>query len=559
MPWRLIASECYSDIALSVYMKLKALGQRPEGCTAGTTTLATYLGVSKSSVERGLTQLRRPATDGIVELQESTRRSLPGGTGTTARRRVRPMNPTERFVWLPVAACEDLTPRQLRAYAALMYAQAQRIAVTLAEIAGVLRHYSGNRAGQTVTAAAAAVVVDGLETAGWVSVQRREGAQGRNHYIAHDLPPTSPSRLSEAPAHTTGEGAGVANSSSDTLPTPVVGGGSGASVHEGSLVSKEDLRIARPDDERRLSSPAVGEAPVVTVENAAAADPRTPTSGDLALRADEKNKPSSSKLSDMKLSNRRRGSQSSYAGPQLSISPQIYAVLEPVHSLLQQVNNPFMERQIAREVGRQLKAGMDSERLRHRLTVRFAQVMPSEIRDPGRWLLGVALPRWGCGHQDCESGTMWSTGRRCDVCLEVVQDRFAARQRARRLEQGLCPEHGIRLGSTGMCAGCQPENAVHHPAPHAQRREPDGPPRTSCGRCGARILLAGHALADGLCKLCRAETSEPKASVPLSTDTPIGPRSCSGQDGDMPCGRRALPTRSVCVRHRAQELARGAA
>ena len=62
-----------------------------------------------------------------TELPENTRRSLPGGTGTTARRRVRPMPPTERFVWLPVAACEDLTPRQLRVYAVLLFSQAQRI------------------------------------------------------------------------------------------------------------------------------------------------------------------------------------------------------------------------------------------------------------------------------------------------------------------------------------------------------------------------------------------------------------------------------------------------
>ncbi|MFF1837986.1 hypothetical protein ACFVXE_27810 [Streptomyces sp. NPDC058231] len=89
------------------------------------------------------------------------------------------------------------------------------------------------------------------------------------------------------------------------------------------------------------------------------------------------------------------------------MKPEIYAVLEPVHWLLARVNNPFMERQIAREVGRQLAGGMDAERLHHRLTARFAKVMASEIRDPGRWLLGVALPRWGCGHLDCESGVRW--------------------------------------------------------------------------------------------------------------------------------------------------------
>ncbi|MFJ9855658.1 hypothetical protein [Streptomyces sp. NPDC101150] len=47
---------------------------------------------------------------------------------------------------------------------------------------------------------------------------------------------------------------------------------------------------------------------------------------------------------------------------------------------------------------------MDVERPHHRLTVRFAKVMSSEIRDPGWRLLGVALPRWGCGHLKCEAG-----------------------------------------------------------------------------------------------------------------------------------------------------------
>ncbi|MFD9634196.1 hypothetical protein ACFWX8_26465, partial [Streptomyces violascens] len=139
------------------------------------------------------------------------------------------------------------------------------------------------------------------------------------------------------------------------------------------------------------------------------------------------------------------------------MSSRIYAILEPVHWLMARVNNPFLERQIAREVARQLEAGMEPERLRHRLTTRFAMVFPSDIRDPGRWLLGVALPRWGCGHLDCEAGTLWSTGRRCTVCEEVVADRFADRQRERRIEQGLCPHHGQPLGRTGACPGCEPK------------------------------------------------------------------------------------------------------
>lgn len=122
---------------------------------------------------------------------------------------------------------------------------------------------------------------------------------------------------------------------------------------------------------------------------------------------------------------------------------QIYVVLEPVRWLLKRVNNPFVERKIAREVGRQLAGGMEAERL-HRLTARFAGTSPSDIRDPGRWLLGVALPRWGCGHHECETGVLWSSGRSCPVCEDIVADRRAARERVRhdqRLAAGLCPEH----------------------------------------------------------------------------------------------------------------------
>ncbi|MES9544321.1 hypothetical protein, partial [Actinomadura sp. NPDC000600] len=161
------------------------------------------------------------------------------------------------------------------------------------------------------------------------------------------------------------------------------------------------------------------------------------------------------------------------------MNPQIYAVLEPVHLLLERVNSDFVVRQIARAVGRQLREGTDAERLHHRLTARFSKVMLSEIRDPGRWLLGVALPRWGCGFQDCEAGVLWSTGKDCEVCAEIVQDKTAARRHAQRIEQGLCPEHGTRPGPGGHCVDCVLDDAIRNPAsaPAPAQREPEGPPR----------------------------------------------------------------------------------
>ncbi|MCZ1012651.1 hypothetical protein [Streptomyces lydicus] len=555
VPMRLVSSSA-PDVALSVYVKVKALGARPEGCQARAETIASYLGLSKPSVERGLTALSHPASDGVVELR-SERRTLRGGRGMSAVRSVRPMHRGEAFVWLPVAAAEDLTPRQLRAYAVIAYAEQMRIALTEAELAGQLLHHSGKRAGQPITAAAAGEVVDGLEAARWVTVQRRAGAQGRHRFVAHDIAPTAAEEVDEQPV------ADASQTAQECPQEPVddaaqdsgsllVGEGSGSLVGEGSLANRESPTTDSPDDERALFSSAVGEVPVVDAgEDPAGADARTNAAGGLALRADEKDQPADSKPNGEK---RTSSGRSLYTGPQLSMSPQIYAVLEPVHWLLARVNSPFVERKIAREVSRQLAGGMDAERLQHRLTARFAGTSPSEIRDPGRWLLGVALPRWGCGHLDCETGVLWSSGRSCPVCDDIVADRHAERKRVQheqRLAAGLCPEHGRRLGPSGACGECEPDRSA--PVVPAQR-ELAGPPRGSCTECGCRIFLVGSALTDGLCKLCRTEAADASAVERLALAEAAGTVSCSGVGG-VPCSRGALPNRSVCARHLAEVLA----
>lgn len=560
VPMRLVWSPFYADVALTAYVKVKALASRPEGCQARTGTIASYLGLSVASVERGMAQLRRPGPDGVVELR-SRRRTHSGGTGESAVRTVRPMNPAEAFVWVPVAAAEDLTPRQLRAYALIAYAQARGIALTEAELASGLRHYSGKKAGQALTVTAASAVVDEVEAVRWVTVQRRVGAQGRNLYIAHDIAPEA--RPAGAYPVAGGSPETAVDSGSEGVSSSQVGEGSGPPVDEGSLAYKESSRIDSPDDEGALSSPAVGEVPVGKgagpVENPVGGEPtRTAAGGGLALRADGKTQSFSSKPKTEKRSSSGGSARSAYTGPQLTMKPEIYAVLEPVHWLLERVNNPFVERKIAREVGRQLAGGMDAERLHHRLTARFAKVMASEIRDPGGWLLGVALPRWGCGHLDCESGVRWSNGQRCAVCEEVVADKFAARQRAQRIAQGLCPVHGTRPGPSGHCTDCELDDAIDRPASIPVQRVPEGPPHGVCGDCGVRIMLTGPALEDGLCKPCREETAALAADnaptlsmATVAAEQPI----CSGRDGDVPCTREALPTRRVCLRHRVQELA----
>ncbi|MFJ9472458.1 hypothetical protein ACIRPV_33275 [Streptomyces caniferus] len=556
VPMRLVSSPAYADVALSVYVKVKALAARPEGCQARAETIASYLGLSKASVERGLTALSRPASDGVVELR-SQRRTMRGGRGTSAVRTVRPMRRGEAFVWLPVAAAEDLTPRQLRAYAVIAYAEQMGIALTEVELAGCLLHHSGKRAGQPITAAAAGEVVDSLEAARWVTVQRRAGAQGRHRFVAHDIDPTAAEGVVEQPVADTSQAAQECrqepvDDAAQGPGSPLVGEGSGSLVGEGSLANRESPRTDSPDDERALFSSAVGEVPVVeAVGSPSDAKAHTDALGGLALRADGKDQFVPSKPNDEKRSS-REAVRSSYTGPQLSMSPQIYAVLEPVHWLLKRVANPFVVRKIAREVGLQLAGGMDAARLQHRLTTRFAGTSPSEIRDPGRWLLGVALPRWGCGHLDCETGMLWSSGQLCPVCEDIVADRRAERervQREQRLAAGLCLEHGSRPGPSGACDECEPGGAA---ATVPAQREVEGPPRGSCGECGCRIFLVGPALEDGLCKPCRTEaaaTVERPALVEAA-----GAATCSGLGG-VRCGRDALPHRSVCARHLAKELA----
>ncbi len=488
---RLVSSATYPDVALSVYVKVKALGARPEGCQARAATIASYLGLSKASVERGLTVLSRPAPDGVIELQ-SVRRTLPGGRGTSAVRRTRPVRRTEKFVWLPVAAAEDLTPRQLRAYAVIAFAEHMGIALTEGELAGHLRHHSGRKAGQPITAAAAGEVVDELEAAKWVTVQRRAGAQGRHRFIAHDIAAPTAVELGgpvtgAAPEAVQEPLRASVDNSAEGSGSSVVGEGSGLLVGEGSLANREVPMTDSPEDGRALFSPAVGEVPVVT-EAGPAKGPAHDSScaescGGLALRADE---PSSSSPSD---SNGRsswggESARSSYDGPHLTVSTEIYTVLEPVRVLLERVNNDFVVRKIAREVGLQLRDGTSVERLRHRLTTRFARVMLSDIRDAGRWLLGVGLPRWGCGHHDCESGVLWVSGKECEVCAELLQDKAAGR-RTRPPGSTLQPDSRSRPVDRGPAADTAEEVAPQTAA-------------VVCGVCRtARIVDSLSGVCDG--------------------------------------------------------------
>ncbi|MFI8326326.1 hypothetical protein [Streptomyces sp. NPDC085529] len=487
VPMRLVESPHYSDAALSVYMKVKALGLRPEGCTAGVATLASYLGVSRSTVQRGLAQLRTVAPDGVVELPDSRRRSLPGGCGTTARRRVRPLRADERFIWLPVAASERLRPRLLRAYAVISYAVVRGIPLTEGVLADFLRHHSGRRAGQALTAEAAGRIVDELAASGWISVDRRAGFQGRHLFLVHDRQVGSSSVLDDR---------------------------SGSHSDERSLAYKEDLRTDRLENAATSLSPAVGEVPVdKPVENRATTPPLTGAPGDHALRAGSNTPPSPTAQST---------GMSAYRGPRLTFSARLHAALAPVRFLLPEVNT-YVQRRIGREVARQLDDGTTVQRLQARLTQRLAGTLLADIRDPGRWLLGVALPRWGCADPDCESGTRWSTGTECRACRETLLERVEARREttasntataAEAGRQGIpeappeapalrivecCPdcERPHVAGNSGRCADCR-----SHPT-----LVPDPMPIATIGiGCRGRGGTCGRPAPQGMCWRCRIES-----------------------------------------------------
>ncbi|MCX4993807.1 hypothetical protein [Streptomyces longwoodensis] len=420
VPLRLVVGAQYPDVALSTYVKVKALALRPEGCRAKVVTLAGYLGMSKSSLERGLRPLRNPdPVDGLVEIP-TARKTARGGTGESAHRVTRPLADGELWVRIPVRAAEALTPRLLRLYALLAYATARRIPVTAAELGEMLRHHTGKRAGEHLGERQARRLVDELEATGWLTVHRREGAQGRHAYETrrHPLRAVPAPPAAQVPAGTDG----LEDQESEQLAlwgpaAPVIHDGSGPDLGDGSLASKEDLQTdrrleaqvgggirrrrgdrkwaARPVDNR--VPPALGGAPL-----AQSADDETPTPGPAAGRP-------------------------AYTGPALQLSPRVWRVLAPVRHELPGIS-AYMLRRIARETGAQLDApGGDEDRLTDRLTRRYATT--TTIRDIGRWLLGAALVRHGCGDPRCETGVIWPTGADCETC---AVNRQVAAARARR-------------------------------------------------------------------------------------------------------------------------------
>ncbi|MEU8555917.1 hypothetical protein AB0C80_18275 [Streptomyces anthocyanicus] len=440
VPLRLVVASQYSDAALAVYVKIAALALRPEGCTARVTTLATYLDMSKSAVERGLKQLRNAdPVDGIVEVP-TTRRTASGGTGESAHRTVRPLDDGELWVRIPVRAAEALTPRLLRTYALLTYATARRIPVTTTELGEMLYHHSGAKAGQHLTEISARRLVDELEGTGWLTVRRREGGQGRHAYETN----RTPLRTAPAPAPVLEDQEPEQLALWEAAP-PVIHDGSGPSDHDGSLTTKEDHRTDRPETpqlsggaRRRRGDRKWVAAPV---DNPPVPD----TFGPGETRAPRGTRPTPTPTS------KPTTDSPGYTGPELRWTERIHTALAPVRHELDDVRR-FVLRRVAREIGRQLDDGITPERMAARIQARYRSTSPTDIRDIGAWLLAVGIVPGDCTDPRCEDGVIWGAdpddheaGGACRTCAHQQEATAAWWRYARDLEARLQQMRAQRL------------------------------------------------------------------------------------------------------------------
>ncbi|MBK3575112.1 hypothetical protein JHN63_15085 [Streptomyces sp. MBT65] len=406
VPKRVWGTARYSAGAVAYHAQVTALGQRPDGCRAGVLTLAGYMGDSKRTAERYLAELSAPGQDGIPELT-TIRHTDGAGDGETAERHARGLlTRSEHFAFVSILAAKALRHPLFVLYCALAYAVATKTPVTAAELAGLL----------DVTERSARRMTDELEDLGWITVHRRTGDHGRHEYDVHDHP-----------LHLVTD---------EPLP-PDTHGGSGADTTGGSLASKEDPELTderaaqvggafrRRRDQRNVAPP------VDTGSNSTSVPP--------TLRGPV-----------------RPAARPAYAGPQLTLSPRVWAVLEPVHDLLPGVR-PFVVRRIGREIGRQLDTGIWPDEIRDQIT-RLRHWTPDEqITDPGRWLLGAVLPvRSKCGTAGCHWGFLAHTGMPCKACAEIDTAHPPHTSTARPHACGSCGWTSPTPLPLMRCAACRP-------------------------------------------------------------------------------------------------------
>ncbi|MGC5034129.1 hypothetical protein ACPXCS_06130 [Streptomyces sp. DT190] len=354
----------FSHGAIRYHSQVLALDSRAERCRAGVAVLAAMMGDSKRTGERYLAELTGPGPAGVPET-EVIRHTDPGGRGTTAERRVRVPGKGEHFAYVPVCACKALRPTLYVLYLALAYADAMGLAVTAGELAELLG----------VTERTVRRLLAELAAPGWITVEHRAGYQGR-HQIT----------VNGCPGH-----------AGPDAPSPDTDGGSGPDTNGGSLASKEDPGLTDKSTtqvggafRRRRGDRKWAAAPVDTPGNATPATFRSAP----------------------------RTACPPSAEP-LTLPPRVWAVLEPVRDLLPGLR-PFVLRRIRDEVARQLDTGVLAEDITDQLRLLRAWTPHENLTDPGRWILGAALPAQPgpCGLTDCIRGFMRHTGAPCKACAD---------------------------------------------------------------------------------------------------------------------------------------------
>jgi hypothetical protein len=390
-PLRVVVdADAYAPVDTNVYGKWRALS-KGRRATASMEKTAAFLGLSKSTMERSSRRLGRPApTDGVQELFTKRQTHKVTGTGQTAERWCRELEAGEPYVYGPVRAADALRGILHRLYLGLRHSVAVRgHQPTLGELAGLLRHHGGKNAGEALHEATVGRLLDELEGLGWITQDKRAGYRGRHLITVHDDP------VQHAPAPPA---------------TPDPDDGSGPDSGDGSLAYKEDLGL---NDSGSSAGPVVLSA--VRRDHLEYGREPVDNSGRTAAATFRPARPRT------------------YTGPPLTVSARVWAVLAPVHDLMARTST-YTARRIARLVGEELRAGALDEDLHDQIRERRARTHETEITDPGRWLLGVALstaPAWRspCGLTDCVSGFMRHTGAPCKACADTPPGRKPHRGR----------------------------------------------------------------------------------------------------------------------------------
>lgn len=395
-PLRIVVdAEAYADCDAKIYVKVNALSKR-RSCEAAVEKIAEFVGLAPSTTEKGLRRLSRPApTDGVQECFRKQRSHKVTGNGRTNERWCRPLDDGERRVWAPVRAADTLRGTLHRLYLLLRYTVlVEKRDLSLAEIAAVLRHHGGESAGRPLHDATVGRLLDELEAAGWITQDKRAGYRGRHAITVHDDPVHAvdgPDAPAPGPGTTT-----AATADAEGGAAPDLEGGAPAYKEDHELNDRGSTPAGGAFRRRRDDRKWVG-------DSASSVDTAGNTAG----------------APDTFKGRTRPVARPAYAGPQLTLSPRVWAVLAPVADLLPAASN-FAVRRIAREIGRQLDDGVWAEDIRDQLTRLRAWTPTEDIRDPGRWILGAALPvRPGpCGTTDCVRGFQRHTGAPCKACAD---------------------------------------------------------------------------------------------------------------------------------------------